>query len=191
MRGVVFERISREATRFGPAPAAMADEDLLERKCRDAAQNPRGREIHRFHTEDEDSLQRMINALTPGSYVRPHRHLDPPKAETFVILRGALAVVVFDDEGRCRDEDLILLKRGRGAYLADIRPGTWHTVFALTPEAAAFEVKSGPYLPGAAKGFAPFSPPEGTPEAEIYLMDLEDRFRSAWGLPPRVWGSKA
>lgn len=188
VRDARMEKISPQATVSGPGRVVVADADLVARKCRDAAANPRGREIHRFHAEDGDPLQRMINALTPGSYVRPHRHLDPPKAECFVILRGALAVVLFDDAGQARENDLILLERQMGAYLADIRPGTWHTVFALEPDTAAFEVKPGPYLPEADKGFAPFAPPEGSPEAEAYLMVLEDRFRALWGLPARPWG---
>ena len=34
-----------------------------------------------------------------GSYVRPHRHLTPPKAESFLVLRGHAAAFVFDDNG--------------------------------------------------------------------------------------------
>ena len=28
----------------------------------------------------------LARAIEPGSYVRPHRHLSPPKAETFVAI---------------------------------------------------------------------------------------------------------
>jgi cupin fold WbuC family metalloprotein len=33
------------------------------------------------------------------TYIPPHRHLDPNKDETFVVLRGLLGLVLFDDAG--------------------------------------------------------------------------------------------
>lgn len=188
MRATSIERVSPQATVSGHGRAAVADDDLILRKCREARENPRGREIHRFHADDGDPLQRMINAITPGSYVRPHRHVTPEKSESFVILRGALGLVLFDDAGNAREKDFILVEREKGIYLADILPGVWHTIFALAPDTAVFEVKPGPYLPESDKGFAPFAPAEGAPGARAYLMALEDRFRSVWGLPPRPWG---
>jgi cupin fold WbuC family metalloprotein len=188
MRGARIKRISPHATVSGHVRAAVADDDLIVRTCRAARDNPRGREVHRFHAADDDPLQRMINALCPGSYVQPHRHVAPEKAESFVILRGALGVVLFDDAGNAREKDFILLERERGAHLADILPGVWHTIFALAPDTAAFEAKAGPYLAESAKAFAPFAPAEGSSGAAAYLMALEDRFRCVWGLPPRAWG---
>jgi cupin fold WbuC family metalloprotein len=188
MRKARIERISPEATASGHDRAAVADDDLIVRTCHAARDNPRGREVHRFHASDDDPLQRMINALCPGSYVRPHRHVAPEKSESFVILRGSLGLVLFDDAGRARERDFILIGRERGVHLADIRPGVWHTIFALEPETAVYEAKAGPYRPDSDKGFAAFAPAEGSPGASVYLMVLEDRFRSVWGLPPRAWG---
>ena len=48
----------------------------------------------RFHEFDEH-VQRMLNAVEPGSYVRPHRHVNPVKPEAFVVLRGSVLVVRF------------------------------------------------------------------------------------------------
>ena len=31
----------------------------------------------------------MLNAIEPQSYIRPHRHLIPPKVEVFLVLRVA------------------------------------------------------------------------------------------------------
>ena len=41
--------------------------------------------------------------MQPGTYVRPHRHSTPPRWELFVVLRGALALLVFDDSGRVEE----------------------------------------------------------------------------------------
>ncbi len=44
--------------------------------------------IQPFHKQNSDTLHRMLNAVQPDSYVRPHRHLDPPKAEAWILLQG-------------------------------------------------------------------------------------------------------
>jgi cupin fold WbuC family metalloprotein len=180
-------RISPVATKSCHAAATFIDRDLVQRKAYDARRSERKREIHTFHDGDADPLQRMLNALQPGSYVRPHRHLDPPKSESLVLLQGVLAYASFRDDGTQDDESFILLDLGRDVYGCDIRPGVWHTIFALAPDTVVFEVKPGPYSPATDKDFAPWAPPEYSSEAAPYLAQLEDAFRALWGLSPRPW----
>ncbi len=177
-------RISPAATRSCHETVALIDRDLIQQKAADAAKSPRRREIHNFHNDDPDTLQRMLNAVQPGSYIRPHRHLNPPKAESIILLQGVLAFVTFADDGTLDESGCILIDPTCGVYGCDIRPGVWHTIFALAPDTVAFEVKPGPYDPTVDKEFAPWSPPEGNPEAAVFLTDLEDRFRRL-ALPTR------
>jgi cupin fold WbuC family metalloprotein len=180
-------RISPLATKSCHKTAVAIDLDLVRRKACDAARSARRRDIHIFHEGDADPLQRMLNALRPGSYVRPHRHLDPPKSESVVLLQGLLGYVSFRDEGLPDEESSLLLDTARGVYGYDIRPGVWHTIFALTPDTVVFEVKPGPYHPAGDKDFAPWAPQEHSPEAAVFLAEIEDGFRHLWGLPPRRW----
>ncbi len=180
-------RISAAATQSCHEIVALIDRDLVRRKASDAGQNARKREIHIFHEGDPDPLQRMLNAIQPGSYVRPHRHLDPPKAEAIIVLQGVLGYASFTDDGLLDEANLILMDPARGVYGCDIRAGVWHTILALAPDTVLFEVKPGPYDSAIDKGFAPWSPPEGSPEAALFLADLEHRFRRLHGLPPRSW----
>ena len=169
-------RISPVATRSCHEAVAFIDRNLLQWKAYDARRSPRRRDIHVFHRGDDDPLQRMLNALEPGSYVRPHRHLDPPKSESLILLQGMLGYVSFGAEGTPDADSFLVLDAGRGVYGCDIRPGVWHTIIALAPDTVVFEVKPGPYDPTIDKEFAPWSPPEGSPEAATFLADLEDRF---------------
>ncbi len=178
-------RISPVATKSGHEAVAFIDRDLVQRKAYDARRSVRQREIHAFHTGDNDPLQRMLNAIQPGSYIRPHRHLDPPKSESLVLLQGMLGYVSFGDEGSWREDGMLLLEAGRGVFGCDIRPGVWHTIFALAPDTVLFEVKPGPYSPAYDKDFASWAPQEYSPEAALFLARLEDAFRRLWGLPPR------
>jgi len=180
-------RISPVATKSCHETVVAIDRDLVQRKAFDARQSPRKREIHVFHRGDEDPLHRMLNAIQPGSYIRPHRHLDPPKSEALVLLQGVLGYVSFSDDGVPEDENFILLDRDRGVYGCDIRPGVCHTIFALVPDTVIFEVKPGPYHPASDKDFAAWAPQEYSLEAAAFLADIEDGFRRVWGLPPRPW----
>jgi cupin fold WbuC family metalloprotein len=157
------------------------------RKANDARRSARRREIHVFHEGDADPLQRMLNAIQPGSYIRPHRHLNPPKAESVILLQGILGYASFGGDGLPEEGGLVLIDPNRYVYGCDIRAGVWHTFFALAPDTVIFEVKPGPYDPGVDKECAPWSPPEGSREAAAFLAELEDGFRRLWGLPARSW----
>jgi len=187
MERVEIARISPVATRSCHETVVAIDLDLIERKAYDARRSTRQREIHAFHEGDADPLQRMLNALQPGSYIRPHRHLDPPKSESLVVLQGTLAYLSFHDDGIPDDDSFLLLERERGVYGCDIRPRVWHAIFALVPDTVVFEAKPGPYSPTSDKDFAAWAPPEGHSAAPAYLAAIEDAFRRLWGLPPRPW----
>lgn len=177
-----LHRLSRAATGSGHERVARIDRELVRRKAEDARRNPRRREIHVLHRGDADTLHRMLNALQPGTYVRPHRHVDPPKAEAFVVLQGAAAFVPFLDGGTIDVDGLTLLDRERGALAVDCREGIWHCFLALEPDTVLYEVKPGPYDAASDKDFAPWAPEEGSPEAEDYRERLEGEVRRRLGL---------
>jgi len=178
-----IERLSPVATQATHSRLLLIDQALVDAKARDAALSPRRREIHRLHLGDDAALQRMLNAVQPHSYVRPHRHLYPPKDEAIVILQGAIGHVTFDDEGHPLQEELAILDARRGLFALDVRAGLWHTFFALEADTVVFETKPGPYDPYTDKGFATWAPAEGTAEAAAYLQRLEEWFRIAMGEP--------
>jgi cupin fold WbuC family metalloprotein len=147
----------------------LIDTALLDAVSAEAADSPRRRKNRNFHPRDDYPGHRLLNAIEPGSYIAPHRHLDPTKDETMVVLRGALGLVVFDDDGRVVRTERV----GRSAALGiDIPHGTWHTVFALEPGTVFLEAKSGPYLPLIDAERAPWAPAENAPAAPSYLAGL-------------------
>lgn len=184
---VSLRRVAPQATQSEHDRFAVVDAALVRQKALDAAANPRKREIHRFHAADGESLHRMLNALQPGTYVRPHRHLTPPKAEAFVLLSGVLGFIAFDEAGHFGWEDCLVLDPAKGMFAVDVPAGTWHAIVALAPDTVVFEVKPGPYAPTSDKDFASWAPAEGTSEALPFLMATEDRLRAFLRLPPRPW----
>ena len=137
-------------------------------------QSPRGRIIYPFHPAASDPLHRMLNVVQPGSYIQPHRHFAPPKAESIVVLQGAIGCVIFTDAGEV--EQMHALGSGRPAFGIDIHAGVFHTFFALEADTVLFEVKPGPYEKTSDKDFAPWAPKESANEAKAYLEQLNRLF---------------
>jgi cupin fold WbuC family metalloprotein len=146
------------------------DTELMDQLTCKARQSPRLRMNHNFHTGPDDTLQRLLNAMEPGTYVRPHKHEDPDKREVFFALRGKLCVVQFDHEGNITDH--VVLSPGGQAVAAEIAERTFPTVISLEPGSIAYEAKDGPYNPVDDKNFAAWAPPEKSPEAATYLQGL-------------------
>ncbi|MBF0315076.1 MAG: WbuC family cupin fold metalloprotein [Oligoflexia bacterium] len=132
---------------------------------------PRRRLNHNFH-QLEDLAQRMLNCFNKNSYVCPHRHITPPKNELFYLIRGRLAILLFEDDGTVSDTYILDVKTQNLGI--DIKAGTWHTIIALEEGSVVLEVKEGPYVPMSDKDFAPWAPREGGDPQQIagYLENL-------------------
>jgi cupin fold WbuC family metalloprotein len=153
------------------APAAQPvlrrlDQELFDRVAAEARRRPRLRCNHNLHQPD-DPVQRFLNVLQPGTYVRPHRHCrDQPGAgfECFLVLQGAIGLLLLDDAGAV--QALQRLEAAGPLRGIELREGFFHTLVALTADAVMFELKQGPYSPTTDKDFLPGFPLEGTPEAQ-------------------------
>ena len=82
------------------SPVQLIDSALFLPLIERARQSPRLRTNHNFHTSMEDNPHRFLNVMIQGTYIAPHRHRDPPKAEAFIVLEGELAFFTFDDAGK-------------------------------------------------------------------------------------------
>jgi len=148
--------------------------DLLEGAITASQSNPRRRFIQPFHRSSSATLHRMFNAVQPDSYIPPHCHADPPKAESWIVLRGAVAFFTFDAQGAI--ENCIEVRAGGDVFGVDLEPGVYHTFYALEPDTLVYEVKDGPYSPTTDKAFPDWAPAEDTPEGRAYLAMLEREF---------------
>lgn len=152
----------------------LIDQTLLDALSAEARQAPRGRKNRNFHPADDFPAHRLLNAIEPGSYVMPHRHLDGDKAETIVVVRGELGLVLFDDVGAVAATHR--LTPGGAAVGVDLPAGTWHSVLGLVPGTVFFEAKAGPYVPIRPDEKAAWAPAEGDPGAAAYQQRLAGYF---------------
>lgn len=146
------------------------DQKLASIVSAEATSSPRLRKNYNFHTDYSDPVNRMLNAMEPGTYVRPHKHESPDKCEVFIVLTGRALVVQFDPSGSIVEH--ITLDKETGMFGVEIPPRTWHTIISLAPGTVVYEVKPGPYAPIDDKNFAPWAPAEGSPESGAYLSSV-------------------
>ena len=101
----------------------------------------------------EDTSQRMLNAIEPGSVVPVHRH--QKTSETVVVLRGRVVEEYYSSEGVVEASyELAAGGDARSesgmtevACALNIPAGQWHTLRALESGTVILEMKDGAYEP--------------------------------------------
>ncbi len=138
----------------------LINDSLLEELHKKAVASERLRMNYDLRTTSEDTSQRMLNALEPGTKVPIHRHLKT--SETVVCLQGCLDWVFYEelpnmdaggpihDGERAMDESCFKeTARFRvcpreGIYGLQVPLGAWHSVVAHEPS-TILEAKDGAY----------------------------------------------
>lgn len=121
--------------------------EFLDNLTHQAKENPRLRMNYDLRTSADDSSQRMLNALAPGTVVPIHRH--PGSSETVCCVRGALDEVIYTEQadGTVVESERISLCAGSPLAVAQIPLGAWHTVDNIKEGTIIVELKDGAYEP--------------------------------------------
>lgn len=139
------------------------DTNFLDGLLQQAKESPRLRQNYDLRNSSEDTSQRMLNALQPGTQVPIHKH--ETTAETVVCLRGKLEEIIYeevveyikDNDAKSFDGGDMMRKvsyRETGRYLLSptegnhgmqIPPNTWHSINVIEPS-IIFEAKDGKYI---------------------------------------------
>ncbi len=140
----------------------LINDELLKGLHEKAAQNERLRMNHDLRTTPEDTSQRMLNALQPGTHVPIHRHLKT--SETVICLEGCLDWVFFEelpnmdaggpihdgetavDETNFREITRFRVCPREGVHGIQVPQATWHSVIVHEPS-TILEAKDGAYVP--------------------------------------------
>ena len=105
----------------------LIDHVLLDRVTKAAKESPRLRMNYNFHESLTSPTQRLHTA------------------ETYVLLRGRMRVLFYDDDKK--EINRYELDPAEGTYGVNIPRGQWHTIEVLCAGTVIFEVKDGPYIP--------------------------------------------
>jgi len=117
---------------------------LLDKLTEEAKASPRLRMNYDLRNNENDSSQRMLNAIEPGSPLPIHRH--QKTSETVVCLRGRLKEIFYDELER-RVTDVFELSPSGPCYGLNIPAGQWHSVEVMESGTIILEMKNGRYEP--------------------------------------------
>jgi cupin fold WbuC family metalloprotein len=153
----------------------LVTHELLRQVTADALKSPRLRKNFNIHPGDGSRCHRLLNAIEPASYIRPHRHLDPEKDEAFILMSGRLGIVQFTADGSV--DQIVELSHESGNLAADIPHGTYHTAVSLETGTVFYETKAGPYVPLNEAEKASWAPGDDEAAAADYLESLRGLFQ--------------
>ena len=118
----------------------IIEEKFVKQLFDQAVLKPRLRVNYDLRDSAEDSSQRMLNALLPGTQVPIHRH--PNSSESVVVICGSVVEVYYNDNGQ--EIERIPLCPVHGSFGCQIPKNTWHSIEAYEPS-VIIEVKEGRY----------------------------------------------
>ncbi|MDX1640876.1 MAG: WbuC family cupin fold metalloprotein [Balneolaceae bacterium] len=156
MPNLAFENVSGDLFQLS--------DEMIKKGIKASRQSERKRIILPIHRKQNAEVQRMINFLQPGTYIRPHKHPLEHATESLVLIKGSIRFYTFDDEGNVLTVHEVNSNPTPGVL--DIEPGVWHSFLVLEENTLLFECKKGPYNPDTDKVFASWSPEESSEAAE-------------------------
>ena len=116
---------------------------LLDNVSSKAKKSERLRMNYNLHDSLDSKVQRLLNAMEPGTIIPIQRHKN--SAETLMVVRGKMKVELYDDNKNVLESEILSFEDGK--YGVHIPAGVWHCVEIMEPNTVIFEVKEGPYSP--------------------------------------------
>ncbi|MDZ7718537.1 MAG: WbuC family cupin fold metalloprotein [Balneolaceae bacterium] len=146
-------------------------EQMIKDGLKASRESERLRIILPIHRTQDARVQRMINFLQPGTYIRPHKHPLEHATESLVLIEGSIRFYTFDENGTVLTKIEINGEPFPGVI--DIESKVWHSFIVLEENTILFECKKGPYDAENDKIFAEWSPEEGNNDVEKWMERFE------------------
>ena len=121
----------------------IIDQTLMDSISQQAKESPRLRQAFDLRTTPNDSSQRILNAVEPGTILPIHRHSG--STETIIVLRGKVVQHYYDDNGNKTASYELAPNSAQVGMSVPI--GQWHALESLEEGSVIFECKDGAYQP--------------------------------------------
>jgi cupin fold WbuC family metalloprotein len=160
-------------------PIATIGPEDIEMLRKAVGEAPKQRVRINVHPSTDDLLHEMIIAITPSSYIHPHKH--PGKSEAFHIIEGEVDVVIFDDSGEIMRVIPLASRGGRHPFYYRLSTPSFHALIVRSDLLVMHEITNGPFR-RADTIYASFAPDEmDAPAAKIYQTELTKRVAAFMG----------
>jgi len=123
----------------------IVDKSLLDRLTAEAQASPRKRMHFDLRDTPDDSSQRMLNAIEPGTAIPVHRHT--MTSETIICVRGHVEEIIYKVVDGRLVEDYSCEMRAGDSRLIQVPIGAWHTCVSLESGSVILEFKNTKYDP--------------------------------------------
>ena len=121
----------------------ILNKKLMDDLSAQAKENPRLRQAFDLRTTPNDSSQRILNAVEPGTILPIHRHRG--SIETIIVLRGKVVQHYYDDNGNKTASYELAPNSAQVGMSGPV--GQWHALESLEEGSVIFECKDGAYQP--------------------------------------------
>ena len=121
----------------------ILNKKLMDDLSAQAKENPRLRQAFDLRTTPNDSSQRILNAVEPGTILPIHRHRG--STETIIVLRGKVVQHYYNDNGN-KTASYELAPNSAQVGMS-VPVGQWHALESLEEGSVIFECKDGAYQP--------------------------------------------
>ena len=121
----------------------ILNKKLMDDLSAQAKENPRLRQAFDLRTTPNDSSQRILNAVEPGTIIPIHRHRG--STETIIVLRGKVVQHYYNDSGE-KTASFELAPNSAQVGMS-VPVGQWHALESLEEGSVIFECKDGAYQP--------------------------------------------
>ena len=121
----------------------IIDQKLMDSLSQQAKESPRLRQAFDLRTSPNDSSQRILNAVEPGTILPIHRHRG--STETIIVLRGKVVQQYYDDNGN-KTASYELAPNSAQVGMS-VPVGQWHALESLEEGSVIFGCKDGAYQP--------------------------------------------
>lgn len=144
-------------------PVFQVDRVLIDQVTEFARASSTGRYRLCLHRSPDDLVQEMLVVHCYDNYSRPHRH-PTHIASTRVVLVGAVAIYLFDDDAQIQETIELEAFGGQPPFALRIEGGRWYMPVCRSRVALWFEVMAGPFRRDEVNEWAPWSPAEDDQE---------------------------
>ena len=121
----------------------IIDQKLMDSISQQAKESPRLRQAFDLRTTPNDSSQRILNAVEPGTILPIHRHRG--STETIIVLRGKVVQHYYNNNGN-KTASYELAPNSAQVGMS-VPVGQWHALESLEEGSVIFECKDGAYQP--------------------------------------------
>lgn len=124
----------------------IVDFNLLNELSYKAKNSPRLRQHYDLRDSENDTSQRMLNAIEPGTVIPIHRHM--LTSETVCCIRGRVCEIIYEEKnGSLVEVDRCEMIPGGDNALIQVPVGVWHTCRSLETGSVILEFKNTKYDP--------------------------------------------